>query len=370
MKRILCSAMVSCLVAALTDDFASAQTNDLQTQAAALEQRITAAQVAWEKQYASIGEFSTANMPKWNALVDARSKELERLRDQRAQLAQQVNDSFSTQARDLNGRINQFKTANEVAASSIDFLNNVAQYRTRKEFEDNLAPMAKEWERKYGSTIRGSDPAMLKNIDDKFRKFFPEGKETGYSRVGNINPYTGEYYYKFYDKDGEWKFSVWSDAAKGWKHYQEDLKSEWRRHQDDRTDYVKRAKEFQSAFDRLDAVEKKSVSQLAQMKNRQVESIAGTSWGPRTMGNWEFRPGGVAVYNTGYGTYIQGTWKQSGNSVTAETSRADTGGGNESLTATLKGTLEGGKLRASIRRTYVFPESNNAWETVLEKTKR
>jgi hypothetical protein len=246
----------------------------LQTQLEALERRIEQAQEAWERAYSRIDQFSMADMPKWNALVDARSRELDRLRDERARLAQKASEVYAARADQVNAQINQFKGANLVAGSNIDFLNNVARYPKREDFEKNREQMSQDWERKYGSALKKhSQTEMEKKIDEGFKEWFPEGKDTGYRRIGTINPYTGEYYYKFYDKDGEWKFSVWNTGYEGWKRYQDDLKAEWRRHSLSREEYLRQAKGLKDKLDGLADAEKKAGDQLSRAKG-QLASLA------------------------------------------------------------------------------------------------
>jgi hypothetical protein len=252
MRAYLTFSLLVPLAFLLTGSPLQAQSDgSVQTQLDALEQRINAAQSAWQKAYDSVDQFSMADMPRWNALVDARSRELDRLREQRARLAQATSDDYARRASDLNTQIAQLKNSTVVGSANMDFLNNVAKNPTRADFERSRQQMSQEWQSKYGDAMK-SMPTEQDKINDGFKRYFPDGKTDGYQRIGVHNPYTGDYWVRFYDdkdKGGRAKFEVWSDGYEGWKRWQDDVATYWRRRASERDELLKQAQDTQKKLD-------------------------------------------------------------------------------------------------------------------------
>ena len=173
-------------------------------------------------------------------------------------------------------------------------MNNVAKYPTKDAFDANKAQMAADWDKNYGSRLK----PLGEEFAQKKEAIFKEIKERdgidlaaqGYSRVGEYNPYTGDYYYKYYAKDGSVKWAEWKDDADGYQKYQQDVET-YRRRQlskgDDLKSEASKLTDLSNGFDRS-----------RQSGSQQLESLAGAVNKINFGGSWS---GGD---NTGNGNSV------------------------------------------------------------------
>jgi hypothetical protein len=280
MRTLTTFALVACIFLGAKNP-ALAQLSAKQSQAeqgiAAMDKRIEQAQENWQRDFDSIRDYSMAQMPKWNKLVGQRERELDQLRRDRAKLVELANKEYSDKATDLNRQIKEHKASNLIAGSNMDFLNNLARNPKRQDFEANKQKMASDWDGKYGPEMKRLTSDEAKNIGQGFKKWFPEGQQTGYSRIGVHNPYTGDYYVKFYDEKGNWKFSAWKEGYEGWSRYREDSNTYSRRLSWERDDLLRRADDARTKLDRFLDTEDKAANELGNVKQRLDEAAKSPS---------------------------------------------------------------------------------------------
>jgi hypothetical protein len=173
-----------------------------------------------------------------------------RLIDQQSELRRQADRLWSNAQSDVTGAfrktgeaIDRYNAENRrldfqsaIAGSQIDLLNNVAQNPTREQFDQKKDELSRQWEQTYGSRLKpfGDDFAqekasLFKRVKDAYSI---DLNQTGYSRIGTINPYTGETYYKYYGPDGNLVAGQWKDDANGWSKWREDVNTSIRRQRD------------------------------------------------------------------------------------------------------------------------------------------
>ncbi|MCA9178270.1 MAG: hypothetical protein KDB14_27595 [Planctomycetales bacterium] len=108
----------------------------------------------------------------------------------------------------------------DLGKSIAEGLENVARNPTRAQFDAKRQQFAGEWQRKYGDTLGSRDSEfaekrekMLKWYKEKFGK---DLKEQGYQRLGVVNPYSGEYFYRYYEDEkngGKALYGIWKEDA-------------------------------------------------------------------------------------------------------------------------------------------------------------
>lgn len=134
----------------------------------------------------------------------------------------------------LDNRQLEFDSA--IAGSIADGLNNVAQFPTKEAFGANKVRMAAAWDQNYGARLKPFGEEFAKKKADFFsrykQKYGVDLNTAGYSRIGEINPYTGEVYYKYYGTDGKLIAGQWQDDAQGYQKWKEDADAFRRRQLD------------------------------------------------------------------------------------------------------------------------------------------
>lgn len=298
----------------LTSGTVFAQTDNVSTQLDALQKRIEQAYQAWQNEL-KVNDLSTTAA---NRLA-ARNRELDRLYEERNWLQSKASTGLTAKANDLNGQINLFKATNAVAASNISFLNNVAQYNQRDTFELNRERLGKEWEKEYGADMKRYRSEMEKKIDEAFEKSSAKGREAGYRKVGTHNPYTGEYYLRFYDVDGKIDFAVYSEGVDNWDLFKKDVENFRRRLVWSREEYLREANDISAKLNKVNAAAMKVGQELARAKTQAVSTPTAP---PSLTGTWSsgqfyitFPGGNRLVFNNGYGINYDGTYSQIGDAI-------------------------------------------------------
>jgi septal ring factor EnvC (AmiA/AmiB activator) len=178
-----------------------------------------------------------------------------------------IDQSFQSARQSINeyNADNRKLEMQSVIAGSIgSVLNNVAKYPTREAFEANEAAIAAEWERTYGSRIKplGEEFAKLQSqfFDEYKTKYGVDLNQTGYSRIGTVNGFTAEAYYKYYTADdpstkdiieGELAAIVHQNDANGYNKAKIDFATDWKRQRERQQQIqqqTKELKQFESQY--------------------------------------------------------------------------------------------------------------------------
>jgi hypothetical protein len=221
-----------------------------------------------------------------------------------------------------------------IIGSQNDVLGNVAKYPTKDQFEANKAQMSANWDQTYGSRLKpfGDDfaqqkDAIFKEVKDKYGI---DMRKDGYDRVGTINPYTGEVYYKYYSKDGSVAYAQWQDDADGWNKYRQDSDTFRRRQLSKQEALSNDAAALNQFTDKFEASRQSFIGRLDSIGNRvQKINFAGNWSGNDNVGNWvrlNLHRNGTMSYSYGKTSTAyssNGTWNQIGPQITMGTNDGD-----------------------------------------------
>jgi hypothetical protein len=218
-----------------------------------------------------------------------------------------------------------------IVGTQIDLLKNVGNSATKEEFEQKKAQFSQQWEQTYGSRLRpfGDDfDTMKKDLFGRVKDAYGvDLEQTGYSRIGTINPYTGETYYKYYGPDGNLVGGQWKDDADGWSKWRDDVAASYRRQRDLQQQLQADASDLAQSNDRLERARQATNSKLADLQNRvRRVDFAGNWQGYDNVGNWiRLRLSRDGTMRWSWGktstTYSSsGDWQQSGQRISMRTS--------------------------------------------------
>ncbi|MBX9624062.1 MAG: hypothetical protein K2X82_09660 [Gemmataceae bacterium] len=245
-----------------------------------------------------------------------------------------IDQSFSYKRQEINdyNRANQeldFQSA--IAGSQIGLVNNVAKYPEKAMFEANKEAMSKEWEQTYGSRLKPFGEEWAAKKEEMFKSLKENNgidlAKDGYGRIGTYNPYTGETYYKYYDKDGNLLKFQWQNDAKGWEKWQEDSRTYWRRQRQQQDQLQRDAAQLMKDNGTLNSTQKALSGGMTKFENAAKRvNFAGNWNGGDNVGNTVRltlgRGGSMSYYfgGTDRPTTYDGTWTQTGRQITAQTS--------------------------------------------------
>jgi hypothetical protein len=233
---------------------------------------------------------------------------------------------------DYNRSNQELDTQSAIVGSKIDGLNNVAKYPQKDDFEKNKAAMADDWDKTYGSRLKPFGEAAAEKKEELFKlvkdKYGIDMKAEGYSRIGVSNPYNGDYYYKYYDKDGNLSAGQWKPDADNWSKWQSDVDA-WRRRQIDRKVQLdKESSDLNGLQDGFTESRNTVGGKLNRLNNNVLRINFFGSWsGGDTTGNnnsvsLKLNRDGSLTYSwrrTNASYSGPGTWQQSGPKITAQT---------------------------------------------------
>ncbi len=230
-----------------------------------------------------------------------------------------------------NAETRRLDFESSIVGSQIDLLNNVGKYPSRGQFDQNKDALSQQWEQTYGSRLRpfGDEFAQRKaelfgQVKDRYGV---DLEQTGYSRIGTINPYTGETYYKYYGPEGNLVAGQWKDDANGWNKWREDVNTSWRRQRDQQQQLQRESVELGQINNQLEK-SRNTVSNSLSLLRSEVRRVEFTGrWSgvlERAVGDERNEGNRTTLFLYSDGTFkgteygsgapspMTGTWRQSG----------------------------------------------------------
>ena len=156
--------------------------------------------------------------------TDGANKLLDEVRNGLAKLQGAAQDEVDAKAKAVNEDVRRFRGVNSFVASNLDFLDRVAAHPTRGDFETMREAYARSWDASYGQEFKRYRLDDGPVVRDAVKPYLADAGKGGYESPGVGNPYTGDYYRRFFDEKGDVVPAVWNAGLAGWKKYQADTK--------------------------------------------------------------------------------------------------------------------------------------------------
>lgn len=152
------------------------------------------------------------------------TKLLDAVRMDLARLQAAAQDEVDAKAKAVNDDVRRFRGLTGFVASNLDFLDRVAAHPTRADFESMRDAYARSWDASTGQEFKRDRLDAESAIRDAVKPFLAEAMKGGYEPSGVGNPYTGDYYRRFFDETGDVRPAVWNAGREAWKKYQGEAK--------------------------------------------------------------------------------------------------------------------------------------------------
>jgi hypothetical protein len=304
---------------------------------------------------------STMSMSDAAKIIDQQSA----LRGKADQLWSSTQAEIDNAYRQTREDINNYNADNRrleyesaILGSRGDVLNNVGKYPNKEAFETNKPNLSADWEKNYGSRLKPFGEEWAKQKEEFFarykEKYGVDLNAEGYSRIGSVNPYTGQVNYKYYGPDGNLIAAQWKNDAEGYEKAQQDFDAARSRQQERQTALKAdeaSLKKFDSEFQQSRASGQQGLASLEKSVRR--IDFAGLWRGRDNVGNWlvlRLNRDGTTHYSWGKSATEysnSGTWQQTGSRITMQT---DDGEWRHQSTITTQNQLEFIEIHADGRR--------------------
>lgn len=243
----------------------------------------------------------------------------------------EIDDSFKATRNsivDYNAKNQRLGIDSAVVSSEIDKINNVAKYPTREEFEKNKARMSQDWDQNYGSRLKPLGQQFAEDREQIFKdyndKYGIDLKTEGYSRIGEYNPYTGQFYYKYYDKDGNRvPWAQYTKDLEGLEKFRQDVETYRRRQADQKAQLEKQATGLTQLQDKVDNSRKTLRPVMESQRDRLATAQVVGSWkGVSVQGTSKlnidlvFKADGTVTNRAENGQTGNGKWTRAGDTIT------------------------------------------------------
>jgi hypothetical protein len=165
---------------------------------------------------------NTAEYKQLQAKFDEIQRKVDALRSESTKIFENYISEANKKAETFNKDAKNLGEASSLLSSQKDFLENVAKYSTKQSLEKDKQKLADSWDKNYKNRLQAFGPQFEEKKNELFRIL--GSKNNDYTRrIGISNPYTGEAYYRYYDKEGKLLGAVWNGDADLWDRVRDDF---------------------------------------------------------------------------------------------------------------------------------------------------